>query len=269
MPKLLALDFDGVISDSAPESYVVALRTWCEFVPETCLTDRSDVFVSSHTPTARQVLSESLYGDFLERMPLGNRAEDYAVVLASLDRGVDVPDQSAYDAFKTTLDANWLNHFHQRFYEVRRALCDADVDGWHALMKPYPKLCKILRAHASEVELAIATAKDARSVRALLHAYGIEDLFSDERLLDKETGVNKVAHLEHLQARYGFDYADMVFVDDKLNHLDQVARLGVECVLAGWGYNGPREHALARERGHRVLELDGFEAQLFGTAGRT
>ena len=25
---LLALDFDGVISDSAPEAFVVALRTW-------------------------------------------------------------------------------------------------------------------------------------------------------------------------------------------------------------------------------------------------
>ncbi len=267
MPKLLALDFDGVISDSAPESYVVAMRTWCEFVPETRLTDRSDVFLSSRTPTARQVASESLYQEFLERMPLGNRAEDYAVVLASLDRGVDVPDQSAYDGFKTTLDADWLQQFHQRFYQLRQTLCDADVDGWHALMKPYPKLREILRAHAPEVELAIATSKDARSVRALLHAYEIEDLFSDERLLDKETGVNKVAHLEHLQARFGFDYGEMVFVDDKLNHLDHVASLGVACVLAGWGYNGPREHALARERGHRVLELDDFEAQLFGTGG--
>jgi phosphoglycolate phosphatase-like HAD superfamily hydrolase len=267
MPKLLALDFDGVISDSAPESYVVALRTWCEFVPGTRLTDQTDVLVSSHTPTARQVLSESLYGDFLERMPLGSRAEDYAVVLASLDRGVDVPDQSAYDSFKTTLDADWLSHFHQRFYETRRALCDADVGGWHALMGPYPKLREILRAHASEVELAIATAKDARSVRALLHAYGIEDLFSGERLLDKETGVNKVAHLECLQVRFGFAYSEMVFVDDKVNHLDHVATLGVECALAGWGYNGPREHALARERGHRVLELDDFEAQLFGMDG--
>ena len=267
MPKLLALDFDGVISDSAPESYVVAMRTWCEFVPETRLTDRSDVFLSSRTPTARQVASESLYQEFLERMPLGNRAEDYAVVLASLDRGVDVPDQSAYDGFKTTLDAGWLHDFHQRFYQLRQTLCDADVDGWHALMEPYPKLREILRAHAPEVELAIATSKDARSVRALLHAYGIEDLFSDERLLDKETGVNKVAHLEHLQARFGFDYGEMVFVDDKVNHLDHVASLGVECVLAGWGYNGPREHVLARERGHRVLELDDFEAQLFGTGG--
>ena len=31
--RLLALDFDGVISDSAPEAFVVALRTFCELRP--------------------------------------------------------------------------------------------------------------------------------------------------------------------------------------------------------------------------------------------
>ena len=34
MLRLLALDFDGVIADSAPEAFVVALRTYCELRPE-------------------------------------------------------------------------------------------------------------------------------------------------------------------------------------------------------------------------------------------
>jgi hypothetical protein len=59
----------------------------------------------------------------------------------------------------------------------------------------------------------------------------------------------------------------MTFVDDKVNHLDAVAALGVRCGLASWGYNGEREVALARARGYLVLGLEDAEAQLFSSDG--
>jgi hypothetical protein len=58
----------------------------------------------------------------------------------------------------------------------------------------------------------------------------------------------------------------MTFVDDKVNHLDAVAPLGVRCALSAWGYNGPREHELARARGYRVCSLADVESQLFGVS---
>jgi hypothetical protein len=45
-----------------------------------------------------------------------------------------------------------------------------------------------------------------------------------------------------------------------------VAGLGVRCALAAWGYNGPREHRLARAHGHLVCTLERVEAQLFEAA---
>jgi hypothetical protein len=83
-------------------------------------------------------------------------------------------------------------------------------------------------------------------------------------VLDKETGVSKASHLEHLYRTSGIDFPQMAFVDDKVNHLDAVAPLGVNCCLAAWGYNGPRAAALARSRGYRVCALEDVEAQLFG-----
>jgi phosphoglycolate phosphatase-like HAD superfamily hydrolase len=82
-------------------------------------------------------------------------------------------------------------------------------------------------------------------------------------VLDKETGVSKVAHLEHLQRELGLDFPEMTFLEDKVNHLEAVAPLGVRCALAAWGYNGPREHRRARELGFLVCTLDDVEAQLF------
>jgi phosphoglycolate phosphatase-like HAD superfamily hydrolase len=84
-------------------------------------------------------------------------------------------------------------------------------------------------------------------------------------VLDKETGVHKDAHLKELHKTVGVAYEEMVFVDDKVNHLDRAAGLGVRCALAAWGYNGEREVELARERGYRVCTLENAEEQLFGS----
>ena len=55
----------------------------------------------------------------------------------------------------------------------------------------------------------------------------------------------------------------MVFIDDKVNHLEDVASLGVRCALAAWGYNGPREHERARACGFDVCSLGDVEHVLF------
>ncbi len=59
-------------------------------------------------------------------------------------------------------------------------------------------------------------------------------------------------------------FSEMTFVDDKVNHLDAVAPLGVRRALAGWGYNGAREHELAEQRGYVVCSLENAERRLFG-----
>jgi phosphoglycolate phosphatase-like HAD superfamily hydrolase len=249
--KLLVLDFDGVISDSGREAFVVARRTYLEMLPGSSLQGRED---------------GTLYAGFVEVMPLGNRAEDFAVALAAIEAGVALPDQAAYDSYYATQDPRWLRAFHERFYQVRTAFSRSDPAGWLALLRPYPSFLALLRRRVDACRYAIATAKDRRSVRVLLREYAVADLFPEDLVLDKEAGVTKVAHHEHLARHCGVAYADMTFVDDKVNHLDAVAPLGVRCALSAWGYNGPREHHLARARGHRVCHLDDVEAQLFGVS---
>lgn len=248
--KLLALDFDGVVSDSAREAFVVARRTYADLRPASPLRDADEA---------------RLWRAFLALMPLGNRAEDYAAALAAIDAGVDdeLGDQAAYDAWRAAQDPGWLRAFHKRFYEVRTALSEADRAGWLAMLAPYPALLEILRRRAGQCEYAIASAKDRRSVGILLAHYGIADLFAPDAIVDKEAGVTKDLHLAHLARLRGLDLAEMTFVDDKVNHLDAVAPLGVRCVLAAWGYNGPREHRLARARGHLLCTLEDFEARIF------
>lgn len=242
------LDFDGVISDSAREAFRVATETYAAMVPDASFADADP---------------QHLYAEFLELMPLGNRAEDYAVALAALHDSAAIPDQAAYDAFKAGLDPQWLRDFHKRFYRIRADFSTTDPTGWRQLMSPYREFVELLRRRAQDVRLAIATAKDRRSVHALLETYGIDDLFPEGTVLDKEIGVSKAAHLEHLRESFALEFPEMTFVDDKVNHLDSVAPLGVRCVLAAWGYNGPREHRLAQAHGYLVCGLEDVEQRLF------
>jgi phosphoglycolate phosphatase-like HAD superfamily hydrolase len=247
--KLLALDFDGVIADSAPECFTVACATWRTLEPG--------------SPLLAGDLAAMREG-FLAIMPLGNRAEDFGVALRILETGARVESQDDYDAFRDALERDWLRGFHKRFYKERATLAQADRSAWLAQMAPYPELVAALHRMAGRVELAIVTAKDRRTVRVLLGEYGLDALFPEGRVHDKETGASKASHMEALARDLGVGFEAITFVDDKLNHLDAVAPLGVDCVLAGWGYNGPREHRLARERGYSVCAAAGFEARILG-----
>jgi phosphoglycolate phosphatase-like HAD superfamily hydrolase len=261
--KILALDFDGVISDSAAESFVVALRTYTRMRYDTKLVQ---VARGIELLSPEALRRHPLYLGFLELMPLGNRAEDFAVVLAILEAGIRVKSQADYDAQRNAQPRTFLDAFHTRFYAERRRLADGDRSAWLALLGPYPDFIPLLRRWSAQVILALATAKDRRTVAILLDDYRIADLFSDGRILDKEAGRGKRAHLTALSRRLGVDFSEMTFVDDKVNHLEDVAGLGVRCALAGWGYNGSREHVRAREQGFLVCELADVEHLLFGDA---
>ena len=251
--KVLALDFDGVICDSASEAFRVTVETFAGVFPEYAL-------------AAGAGDDAALYARFLEAMPLGNRAEDYAVLLSAIVSGVPLPDQAAYDAFRASLAQGRLRAFHKQFYRVRAAWAERDPRGWLALMQPYPGFCELLRRRAGDARLAIATAKDRRSVRELLASYGVADLFPDGFVLDKEAGEKKREHVTTLAEKVGCALGEVTFVDDKVNHLEDVAALGARCVLATWGYNGPRERLIAEARGYLVCGLDDFERKVFGRA---
>lgn len=260
----LVLDFDGVISDSAVESFLVALRTYVKLRPHSPLAKHDAPLRES---TLAAIRLDPLFLDFLEMMPLGNRAEDFGVVLSLLEDGLRAEDQLGYDRARSGQPVDFLEAFHAQFYEERAALQRMDQDIWASWIEPYEPLVRCLRAPGSEKALCIATAKDRPSVEILLDRYGLTGVFLPDRVIDKEHGRSKRAHLSALRERLGLEFSDLTFVDDKFNHLEDVAPLGVRCVLAAWGYNGQREQVLAQQAGYRVCPVDQIPECLFESEG--
>jgi phosphoglycolate phosphatase-like HAD superfamily hydrolase len=259
----LALDFDGVVSNSARECFVTGLRTYIELAPSSDLSEHP--ISCAQRPEQHDFSTDPLFAGLMDLLPLGNRAEDFGVAFSILDDDAPVATQEAYNEYAATLDQRWLETYHQRFYAQRNALRHNDLEGWLSLSQPYPEMVELIDRYG-HVPMALATAKDATTVRLLLERYGIRRVFSNERILDKETGVTKTSHLHQIHVAHRVPFADITFVDDKVNHLEAVSKLGVQCALAGWGFNTDREHRKARELGFAVVPLNQAES-LFTAAG--
>jgi phosphoglycolate phosphatase-like HAD superfamily hydrolase len=260
---VLALDFDGVLCDSSREVFVVAADTFAALAPDSALLGQLMPLRDHAAAGGYEHLNTQIYKGFRDLLPLGNRAEDFGVSLRAVESGAAIGDQEAYDAFYREIGQPWLDHYHRRFYECRGALRERDVDGWLRLHLPFPGVAEMLLRHKDRTLPAVATAKDASSVRLLLVELGFENVFDAELILDKETGVEKTHHLRVLHERTGAQFSDITFVDDKVNHLVNVAGLGVRPVLAGWGFNSDREHELALELGFEVASLETADEVLF------
>jgi len=262
--KVLALDFDGVVCNSLREVFATALAAYEVLELDSPLLRRLRNRRGAGRWHELDLAGDPVMASFESMMPLGNRAEDFGVSLRASDSFLELTDQGAYDTFYGTVAPGWRDAFHREFYRQRDAARDHDIKGWLALHAPYPRFLGLIRRHADTTPVALATAKDRRSAEILLDHLGVGDLFPPERILDKETGVSKTAHLTVLRDRVGIAFDDITFLDDKVNHLVAVAPLGVRPVLAGWGFNTPREHDLARRHGFPVANFDTAEQVLYG-----
>jgi phosphoglycolate phosphatase-like HAD superfamily hydrolase len=239
----LALDFDGVLVDSMPEVFAVAVGAFAALNPGCRLAER---------PPAPD-LRNDVFRRFCDLVPLGNGAADFGVSLLAIEQGRTIADQAAYDTFFQAQPLEWRRAFHRTFYEKREVLRRRDFGAWLRLHSPYEPFLTLLRRRAARGRTAIATAKDGASVAALLDHFGVAELFDPELIVDNSAGPDKTIHLKRILARMGTAPHRLVFVDDKVNHLLCAASMGITPVLAAWGYNTRRERRAARAAGFAVV----------------
>lgn len=256
---IIAFDFDGVISNSVHDSYVTALNAYMEFLPEhqLPLTERID---PAEKIFEYEKENPELFDKFMHLLPMGNRAEDYYVILQAIERDLSetINSQDSFDRFKADLDPSKRAQFHDFFYHFRIHRQDEDPVAWARLLPSFPGIPEIIPTLAESFTLGIATAKDGRSVDLQLANYGLSEYFDCQNRLDKDFSETKRGHLRQFHAMHGTPYSDIHFIDDKVLHLLAVEDLGVKCYLSMWGFNSKREHDIAREHGFTLLEIDGL-----------
>jgi phosphoglycolate phosphatase-like HAD superfamily hydrolase len=239
----LALDFDGVIADSIAECLVVGHNAFARF---------------SGSGKAIQSLAELDQEQLRDARRVRNfirSGEDYVFIFLALSEGVQIQTQEAFDAF-TTFHSDLTEEFLQFFYEVRIKLSTENPGTWAALNPLYPGMGEFLNAYTQKDNLFIITTKKGEFVKSILDVNQV--VFNSAHLFHANEVRPKRMILEILSKEKGVELSRFFFVDDQVDTLLKVQSSGVQCILAGWGYNNPEQAARAEAARIPVLALADF-----------
>jgi phosphoglycolate phosphatase-like HAD superfamily hydrolase len=248
-PRVLALDFDGVLCDGRPEYFETARRAYAAAWPG------ADVARAGAVATR-----------FAAARPLVESGWEMTLLLHALVTGVPEAELVDRDAWRMTarrlldgapVDAGGLG---RALNAARDAWFAADPKDWLGHHAFYPGVCaRIVQALDDGVQVAIVTTKAARFARALLAAQdprlGAVPIIGREpdRTVPKPESLLRLGRDRGLPA----EGAGLWFVEDMLETLELVRATpglgGARLFLAGWGYNTLEQRAVAGSEGHVVL----------------
>jgi phosphoglycolate phosphatase-like HAD superfamily hydrolase len=242
---LYALDFDGVICDSAIETamtgWLAARQIWTE-MPALVPADLPELF--------RQVRP--------------NIETGYEAILAMrlLDLGYDcqtIFDQ--YQALSSELmtEANVsVDDLKQLFGATRDHWIAEDLDSWITHNPLFDSLAERLRVLDQHHAWLIITTKQERFVSQILAANEIA--LDAGHIFGLDRNMSKVEVLRQLIQSH--PQSKIIFVEDRLPTLLNVAKQAdlksVELQFARWGYNTEADKQLAVQQGFTSIELNDF-----------
>ena len=246
MPRVLALDFDGVVCDGRPEYFETARRAY-----------------AAVWPGADLARAARMAAAFAAARPLVESGWEMPLLLHALMSGAsdaELADRAAWRATARRLlegasvDAGGLG---RALNAARDAWFAADAKDWLAHHSFYPGVsARVARAVDEGARLVIVTTKAERFARALLTAH--EPRLAAVPIIGREPerAVPKPESLLRLAREHGLPAGaeGLWFVEDMLETLEIVhatRRLaGARLFLAGWGYNTLEQRAIVGGRRH-------------------
>ena len=228
IPKILALDFDGVVCDGLLEYFQTSWRTYCQI----------------WNPDSQKP-PDDLAPKFYRLRPVIEIGWEMPVLIRALILGV--PEEKIVQDWSTVakeiveseqLDATDTG---KKLDTVRDEWINNDLDSWLSLHRFYPgiieRIQKILLENSTE--LFIVTTKEGRFVKQLLQQQGVQ--LPEERIIGKECKRPKHQTLREIKEAYSTESVSLWFVEDRLKTLQSVQQQPdfkeVKLYLADWGYN--------------------------------
>jgi phosphoglycolate phosphatase-like HAD superfamily hydrolase len=237
-PKVLALDFDGVLCDGLLEYFQTAWRTYCHLWSVTDSVPREEV--------AEQ---------FYQLRPVVETGWEMPVLIRAIL--LETPVAKIFDNWPAIAQQILLESNLQAVQvaaaldQVRDQWIASDLSSWLALHRFYPGVITRLKQFLAEaVQPVIVTTKEGRFVEQLLQEQGIE--LAPNQIFGKEVQRPKHQILRELLATAEYQLqatTELWFIEDRLKTLQSVQNQpdlsGVKLYLADWGYNTPTDRAIA------------------------
>ena len=248
-PRILALDFDGVICDGLIEYFETAWRTYCQIWSPCDSTPPDDLAPLFYK--LRPVIETGWEMPVLIRALVVGFSEDQIW----LEWGA-IAQQLLQQASLSAADIG------KRLDQVRDEWISRDLDSWLSLHRFYPGVVERLRSLIdSPVQPIIITTKEGRFVSRLLQQQGVN--LPEQSIFGKECKQPKHQIIRKLIGVTSKTPFSLWFVEDRLKTLQLVQQQAdlesVRLYLADWGYNTASERETAEHHKRiRLLSLSQF-----------
>lgn len=238
---IYALDFDGVICDSAVETAITGWKA------------ASKLWDDINTALPSQALIEQ----FRLVRPLLETGYESILIIRLLHNGETVEALLADYANKIQQTLDNLNQevsfLKKLFGETRDNWINQNLDEWISMNPLFPSIAEKLQALNQESIWYIITTKQERFVTQILTAAQIE--LAEEKIFGLDRNMSKEAVLTELLAKH--PQQDFYFVEDRLPTLFNVLAndklKSIKLFFARWGYNTKQDKQQASEQPHFEL----------------
>jgi len=243
---IYALDFDGVICDSALETGVsawkAAAQIWDDF------------------PTALPTLEQ--LAQFRQIRPVMGTGYEAILIVRLLNNGETAEEIMADYQAKTQKLINdsalTLESLKKIFGETRDRWIKDNLDGWVEMNPLFPGLAEKLQRLSEQGIWYIITTKQERFVKQILKANQVE--LPEERIFGLDRNMSKEAVLTDLVSRHAEQ--QLYFVEDMLPTLLKIiknSRLqSVKLFFALWGYNTAQDKTEAGKQRIESIDINSF-----------
>ena len=251
---VLALDFDGVVCDSEPESSISGWKHGVEVWPEVFADDTQYDRVLAGLKLLRPVVETGFENTMLARVVLENEYTIDEVL-------------KTWNTLMPTLMDKWQLDRAEMvtgYGAIRDDWMAKDLNGWLAPNLVYPGVGEAVLEceNSTHSDVFIVTTKQARFASAIMTEKANITIPEDRLFSQTVSGIPKTEVLLQLQ-KDAAPGAKLIFVEDKMSTLEKVCkRDGLEewqLILVDWGYNTVDE----RERAEAIPRIEVMDVGTF------
>ncbi len=254
--KILALDFDGVIVDSALECLFTSYNAYFRvYKHEEKGFFGGEPFTFENWKDIQKNYPEEI-ANYIKKRPYIRGANDYGLIVKLMEEKKIIENQKEFDKYRKSADFDF-EAFHQEFYKERDRLQELDFKAWFNMEPAYPEIVEGIKQLLERgTKIIITTSNRLKSIASSFVPEYLGFEIKQEDILDKRYGEDKSEQMKQIVKLYNVKFEEIYFVDDQVNHLIQTRPLGVKVILAGWSYATDIQKEEARKQKIPVMERE-------------
>lgn len=219
----IALDFDGVLFNSAYEAFAVANKAR-DFLPKN--------FSST---------KDMIFSEFLELLPSIGNSSDYCRYFVSSPKAKDYNDKQ--DPVVT--------QFVQSFYAARQELSSEPnyIERYFPAFEFFHLIKPLLLTQPKR--FVILSTRDEQSILKALQCHGLQmegRVYGQQHF--KNHGESKRSVISAMLKNENL----ALFIDDNLFHVNELSDVADICLQADWGYSPPGIASVSCEVAHSIIK---------------